>query len=304
MAALGGHSHPIFCLRVIGSQNAHSLLSISTDGRLCVWRLDDLSQPAEVMEIYSASPQALKDQASSFELPSSGSGSSVARPEGAGDSSRLLGSSSSHPVAVTCMAFSESETNSFLIGSEQGVACRILRHAKSKGVETTYSAHFGPVTAVDIHPSRGAVDFSGLFLTSSIDWTVKIWAQASHVQGAAQPVPLRSFEDSTDYVSDVKWSPVHPALFASADGSGTLRLWNLNADTDAPVTRVDVSPGKAINHLIWTQDGRKIITGDSTGTISVFDIGDNAIPSATEFTDLQRTIQTLEEAASHRSHDL
>ena len=204
------------------------------------------------------------------------------------------------------MAFSESETNSFLIGSEQGVACRVLRHAKSKGVEATYAAHFGPVTAVDVHPSRGAVDFSNLFLTSSIDWTVKIWSQSAHLHAAAghSPAPLRSFEDSNDYVSDVKWSPVHPALFASADGSGVLRLWNLNADTDAPVARVEVSPGRALNHILWSQDGRKIIAGDSAGVVSVYDIGDHAVPSATEFAQLQQTIVTLEESSSYRSTDI
>lgn len=31
---------------------------------------------------------------------------------------------------------------------------------------------------------------------------------------------------------DVKWSPTHPALFASVDGGAKFDLWNLNADTE------------------------------------------------------------------------
>jgi dynein intermediate chain len=43
--------------------------------------------------------------------------------------------------------------------------------------------------------------------------------------------PLYSFEDNGDYVYDVAWSPVHPALFATVDGTGRLDLWDLNQVT-------------------------------------------------------------------------
>lgn len=46
--------------------------------------------------------------------------------------------------------------------------------------------------------------------------------------------PLYSFEDNSDYVYDVMWSPTHPALFACVDGVGHLDLWNLNNDTEVP----------------------------------------------------------------------
>ncbi len=44
--------------------------------------------------------------------------------------------------------------------------------------------------------------------------------------------PIVSFEEFDDYVYDVKWSPVHPALFAAVDGSGNLHLYNLNQETE------------------------------------------------------------------------
>jgi hypothetical protein len=38
-----------------------------------------------------------------------------------------------------------------------------------------YNGHWGPITGLDFHPMAGPVDFSDLFLTSSVDWTVKLW---------------------------------------------------------------------------------------------------------------------------------
>ena len=46
--------------------------------------------------------------------------------------------------------------------------------------------------------------------------------------------PLHSFEDFSDYVYDTKWSPIHPALFATVDGMGRLDIWNLNNDIEVP----------------------------------------------------------------------
>ena len=43
---------------------------------------------------------------------------------------------------------------------------------------------------------------------------------------------LYSFEDNGDYTYDVQWSPIHPALFATADIMGRLDIWNLNKDTE------------------------------------------------------------------------
>ena len=44
--------------------------------------------------------------------------------------------------------------------------------------------------------------------------------------------PLCSLENNSEYVYDVCWSPVHPAIFASADGEGKLDFWNINVDTE------------------------------------------------------------------------
>lgn len=60
------------------------------------------------------------------------------------------------------------------------------------------------------------------FISSSM-WII-FWLQESK--------PLHSFEDNSDYILDAKWSPIHPALFATVDCNGRLDMWNLNNDTE------------------------------------------------------------------------
>ena len=103
-----------------------------------------------------------------------------------------------------------------------GLACR---HGPRAGIIDTYEGHQGPIRGLDCHNSHGPIDFSHLFLTSSVDWTLKLWS-------VKENKPLYSFEDNGDYVYDVAWSPIHPAVFATVDGMGRLDIWNLNQDTE------------------------------------------------------------------------
>lgn len=59
-----------------------------------------------------------------------------------------------------------------------------------------------------------------------------MFSGAAYVSLFQNNKPLYSFEDNSDYVYDVMWSPTHPALFACVDGVGHLDLWNLNNDTE------------------------------------------------------------------------
>jgi dynein intermediate chain len=46
-----GHTHPVYSLAVLGTQNANNLVTVSTDGRMCVWAFESLHQPLEVLEL-------------------------------------------------------------------------------------------------------------------------------------------------------------------------------------------------------------------------------------------------------------
>lgn len=43
------------------------------------------------------------------------------------------------------------------------------------GIGEIFEGHQGPVTGINCHMAVGPIDFSHLFVTSSFDWTVKLW---------------------------------------------------------------------------------------------------------------------------------
>ncbi|MEJ1278231.1 dynein cytoplasmic 1 intermediate chain 2 [Cricetulus griseus] len=155
------------------------------------------------------------------------------------------------------------------------------------GISEMFEGHQGPITGIHCHAAVGAVDFSHLFVTSSFDWTVKLWTTKNNK-------PLYSFEDNSDYVYDVMWSPTHPALFACVDGMGRLDLWNLNNDTEVPTASISVEGNPALNRVRWTQSGREIAVGDSEGQIIIYDVGEQiAVPRNDEWARFGRTLAEI-----------
>ncbi|TRY77544.1 hypothetical protein DNTS_001960 [Danionella cerebrum] len=180
----------------------------------------------------------------------------------------------SKSVAVTSMSFPLGDVNNFVVGSEDG---------------SIFEGHHGPITGLDCHSAAGAVDFSQLFLTSSFDWTIKLWSTKNNK-------PLYSFEDNSDYLYDVMWSPTHPALFACVDGVGHLDLWNLNNETEVPTASVTVEGNPALNRVRWAQSGREVAVGDSEGQLHIYDVGEQiSVPRQDEWTRFVRTLTEINE---------
>ncbi|ROL47804.1 Zinc finger protein ZFAT [Anabarilius grahami] len=192
----------------------------------------------------------------------------------------------SKPVAVTCMAFPASDVNNYVVGSEEGTVYTASRHGSKAGIGEMFDGHQGPVTGISCHNSVGPVDFSHLFTTSSFDWTVKLWSTKHNKH-------LYSFEDNADYVYDVMWSPVHPALFATVDGNGRLDLWNLNNYTEVPSASVTVEGGCALNQVRWASGGREVAVGDSEGRVWIYDVGELAVPHIDDWSKFARTLMEI-----------
>ena len=85
---------------------------------------------------------------------------------------------------------------------------------------------------IDCHRvSSSQFDFSSLFLTSSADWSVRLWNAADASPNGGNSA-LHTFLHGVDYVWGVQWSPAHPAVFASIDGGGSLYIWNINQEIE------------------------------------------------------------------------
>ncbi|GAA5933269.1 dynein intermediate chain [Sporobolomyces koalae] len=313
-----GHTHPVYSLSMIGTQNAHSLVSASTDGTVCCWSLDMLARPQESLELVH--PVHTKTD----------------------------------EVSITCLGFPSGETTSFWVGSEEGnvySANRYDRAGAKAGLNQheVYKGHSGPVTGISFHPVEGRIDLSDLFLTCGVDWTIRLWRagtltttttsgatstttssangsaaqsvksslhpntnHATTTPGVATNQPLLSFEEADDYVYDVEWHPHHPALFASVDGAGKLNLWNLNLDTEVPIIstivqeptpasddpptrRMGSGPPRggpaALNKVAWDKkEGQRCAVASSDGAVYVYEVSpDVVIPQEGEWEQMRRT---------------
>ncbi|KAL8608058.1 Cytoplasmic dynein 1 intermediate chain 2 [Nucella lapillus] len=252
------HTHPVYCVTVVGTQNAHNLISVSNDGKLCAWSLDMLSQPQDSMELQHKQSKA---------------------------------------VAATCFSFLAGDANNFIVGSEECLVYSASRHGSKAGITEAYEGHQGPITAIDTHRVPGQIDFSPYFLTASFDWTVKLW-------NIKEQKFLCSFEDNSDYVSDVQWSPTNPALFSSVDIMGRLDLWHLNHETEVPTASVVVESNVALNKCRWHQTGHHIGVADDMGRIYIYDVAEHiANPKADEWSKFVRTLQEIKQQATEREED-
>jgi dynein intermediate chain len=193
---MSGHTHPVYELHIVGTENAHQLISASRDGLVCTWQMDMLSKPIETLELkHFAHPRT-------------------------------------DEVAITTFDFPRSETASFLLGTEEGTVYQAKRYERAgskAGIQkAAYQGHSAMVTGLHVNPH--GTSQTEYFLTSSMDWTVKLWSYND--SKATDSAPLCSFECFEDYVYDVKWSPTRPSMFATVDGTGKLQVFHLSIDTE------------------------------------------------------------------------
>lgn len=286
LSALTGHTHPVYSLSVVGTQNANHLITASTDGLVCSWMLPDmLARPVDTLQLLNQA-HAKTDE-----------------------------------VSVTSLGFLQQgrvETNAFWVGTEDGsvwMASRYDRAGAKAGLQPgggAVGAHAAPVTSLDFHRASGGasgshhgvsgIDFSDLLLTSSMDWTARLWrvpnasASAASVnastplRGASGSIggsistglsssmaamasvqsqgkvmtPLFTFDDYSDYVLCVQWHPTHPSLFATCDASGVLHVHDLLRDVERPVAQVRVG----VDGAGGIQAGPAVASSTTSSTVS------------------------------------
>ncbi|KAI5369249.1 Putative WD40/YVTN repeat-like-containing domain superfamily [Septoria linicola] len=253
-----GHAHPIYSLATVGTQNASSVVSVSTDGVVCAWSTDILTQPQEYLELHAPNPSAYKTD----------------------------------DVAPTCISFPASDPTYFLAGTEQGSIFPVHRYDRAgakKGVDTrtSYRGHEAPVTGIDFHPARGKIDLGDLFVSCGLDWSVKVWrarppsTTSSTISGNTEVVkPLLEIQRE-DSVYDAKWSPTKPGIFGCVDGSGRFDIYDINASSEVPVggarpshQEKDIYALKSLNKLAWEKNqGRHVAVGGLDGVTTVFEVG-------------------------------
>ncbi|KAI9761921.1 MAG: hypothetical protein M4579_000704 [Chaenotheca gracillima] len=254
-----GHTHPVYAIDIVGTQNANNIISCSTDGVVCGWSVDMLAQPQELLELTTPPPGKADE------------------------------------LAPTCMAFPQADPTFFLAGTEDGTIYPCHRYDRAgarAGVDQriSYRGHAGPIMSLDFHPPKGPIDLSDLVLSSSLDWSAKLWkvrapasSSTTSTTGAPQvATPLIDFTRE-DVVYDASWSPVKPGVFALVDGAGNLEIWDITIDTEVPVARTQPSGGRgtggahlrqSLNKVAWEEhEGKKVAVGGLDGVVTVFEVG-------------------------------
>ncbi|KAL7274967.1 hypothetical protein RUND412_002098 [Rhizina undulata] len=276
-----GHTHPVYSVSVIGTQNANNILTCSTDGVVCGWTVDMLAQPQELLELSTPPPSKTDD------------------------------------LSPTCMAFPHSDPTYFLVGTEEGTIypCHRYDRAGAKaGVEPriSYRGHAAPVMSVDFHPVRGPVDLGDLVLSSSLDWSVKLWkarppAATSSSATAGNPnvaMPIMEFSRE-DVVYDAAWNPVKPGVFGLVDGAGQLEVWDITMDVEVPIAKATPSSRvgashltKSLNRIAWEEhDGKRVAVGGLDGMVTVFDVAMEP-PRNEEWSSVKRLVSRAENNAA------
>ncbi|EUD64604.1 dynein intermediate chain, cytosolic [Plasmodium inui San Antonio 1] len=131
-----GHLHPIYCAEVIGTMNAHNLVTADTDGRLCNWSLNMLTYPSDTIDLKRTNKE----------------------------------------VSCCCFSFQEGEINTLYGGADDGTLFQAQIHGTKVGITEFYNIHHGPLTAAQFHPLIDGVpdDHNDLILTCSVDWSCKL----------------------------------------------------------------------------------------------------------------------------------
>lgn len=243
------------------------IISVSTDGLMCAWTTDMLARPQEYLEL-------------TYPPPSTTSTTTT-----------TLLSKAVEDLSPMTTTFSRTDTSTFFVGTEEGSIYSINRYdraAAKAGTDATirFTPHHAPVTKLDMHKAGfgsgtgEATDFDDLLLSSSLDWTVRLYrTRTSGLVAGEQARMVTPVIEWTreDMVYDVAWSPVRPSLFTTVDGSGALELWDLTSpDPEIPVawTR-DAECARALNKVCWETgpEGRRVVTGSLDGRVQVYDLG-------------------------------
>lgn len=240
-----GHKHPVYSIAMSSSSASYELITVSTDGHLCHWDIQRLSEPISSVSLQlSGPPLADANAASVFNTLS---------------------------VTSTVLSNSDSAGYEAIFGSENGKLYRIAMPYRAFDAISQVKAHQGLISSMHRNPGGGKF-FRDLLLTSSLDWTVKLWnTSAGHFE---EPL-LELLAPTYDYVCDVKWSPLNASLFSTITSAGVVTVWDISKSITEPQDSLNIltdtgassstGPTYALNKSVWSCDGCSIYVGDTKG---------------------------------------
>lgn len=245
------HFTPIYGLQVVGTRNSYNILSMSSEGKICVWEPSNMTHPILQVPLIAPKTEASAGRAS---IDSNAPMSSLTMVAPPGHFSKVF-------VAGIDRGIFHINLNS------QSSSSHILQNFndQSSGPDGLSDMHKGPICSLSYltnYSGKSSLT-QGLVLSSSFDWTMKLWYPQLGTKC------LATFTAHESIVADAQWNSMHPGKFASCGADGKVLIWNLLRSFVLPVFE-HKSFGVAYTKLQWNNDGHHLAVGDSEGRINIF----------------------------------
>ncbi|PFH31863.1 WD domain, G-beta repeat-containing protein [Besnoitia besnoiti] len=227
------HTDPVWDVRwdQDNSSSTMRFYSVSGDGRVTSWSLMKNKLESEEVTLlkldYSQLTQA-KDSA---------------------DATALIGI-----AGGTCFDFHPTQQHIFIVGTTEG---RIFKCSKNYSGQylQTYWGHDMSVTRLEWNPFHPRI-----FISSSSDWTVKIWDDS-------MSAPVLSF-DFELAVNDARWAPYSATMFVAATADGMVHLYDLDVNRRKRTGSFKVSGGVCLSRVCFNPTNTILLAAEEGGRIT------------------------------------
>jgi len=299
-----GHVYPITGVAVPGTHNTHSIVSVSLDGRMCLWGDSTLYAPSAGSLL--SGPRAVilaTEAAAAMDIDGQSSAGRVPPPCAV----RTV------PLAAVSLSPVPTDPSSLLVGTQDGGVFRIAlspqgeasvaavlasagdpfgaqagfsqassfwggaSQATQGGAKAVPAGHDGTVTGMVHHPGHWESPLLGdVFVTGGSDWTVRLWSPR------LSPGPLMCVHGPSSAVRGVTWCPrvSHPGLVSACHGDGSVCVWDVQQAAKHGIAartaaHFQTPQGTAAVHALWLQgnmrDAPPLVVADSAGAFHVLD---------------------------------
>lgn len=231
------HATPIFVLEFFSHEEKDFLISVSIDGKLCIWNIEYLMEP-----VVDRILESKKDSISKQKLDCYHSLTSTIINAGTEDVAIVIGTFDSLLVHVKLATL-------FLPPEEL---------AKNE----VATEHKAPICHLSGKSDPNRAFLNDLFLTTSFDYEMQIW-RINSVEGQL----IKRFDFFTDYVVAAEWNPVQPVIFAATDCNGKFLAFDLAENPDYFTFEGEAAPCSCMK---WSPDGFKLCFGTLDGRVQIW----------------------------------
>ncbi|NXF60220.1 WDR34 protein, partial [Ciccaba nigrolineata] len=292
------HTDPVYQVTWLPDakhRNRSRLLSVSTDGKILVWREEQDGRLA-LAEGFAMVAQQIPRSTRLKKFP--------------------WGEAA---VGVTSLSFSHFDPRVFVVGVEGGYSLKCSTAAATPALhgaggsvplrapaELAFSPHSGPIYSVSCSPFHRRVLGIG---SGAARWTQNLFLSCGtdgqvHLHSMLQTQPIVSLQLSKKYLFCVRWSPVRPLVFAAASGEGNcnkcfwftgdVHLFDFEKSSHKPALSLKQAAGERPVYCLEfnVKQSRLLAAGDATGAVRVWQL-------SSDFTEQgPREMSRLEQLAS------